>query len=112
MFAPGNTSPLMRVPATGGNAVAVTALGPGQSNHRHPNLLPDGRHVLFFATGSPDTAGIYLGALDGTAPTRLTPAEGAGVFLSAAPGSADARRDDRARSAEPRRASEGGWLLG
>ena len=28
--------------------------------------------------GAPDTAGIYLGALDGSAPTRLTPADSAG----------------------------------
>ena len=31
--------------------------------------------------GAPDTAGIYLGALDGSAPTRLTPADSAGVYL-------------------------------
>ena len=28
-----------------------------------------------------DTAGIYLGALDGGPPTRLTPADGAGAYL-------------------------------
>ena len=46
----------------------------------------------------PDSAGIYLGALDGSAPTRLTPADSAGVFLPSGPGSAEASR-------------EGGWLL-
>ena len=31
--------------------------------------------------GAPDTAGIYLGALDMSAPTRLTPADSGGVYL-------------------------------
>ena len=44
-------------------------------------FLPDGRRFLFYVRGAPDTAGIYLGALDGSAPTRLTPADSAGVYL-------------------------------
>ena len=83
VFAPSATSPLMRVSATGGAAVAVTTLGPQQSGHRAPHFLPDGRRFLFYVRGAPDTAGIYLGALDGSAPTRLTPADSAGVYLPA-----------------------------
>ena len=71
----------MRVSATGGAATAVTTLGPQQQSHRHPHVLPDGRRFLFYAQGPPDTAGIYLGALDGSAPTRLTTADSAGVYL-------------------------------
>ena len=70
----------MRVAATGGDAVAVTMLGPPQAGRRWPHMLSDGRRFLFLAL-DPLNAGIYLGALDGSAPTRLTPAESAGVFL-------------------------------
>ena len=48
-----------------------------------PHFLPDGRRFLFYVRGAPDTTGIYLGALDGSAPTRLTPADSAGVYLPA-----------------------------
>jgi Tol biopolymer transport system component len=82
VFAPiGNGSPLMRVSATGGAAVAVTTLGPQQLGHRWPHFLPGGRRFLFYVRGAPDPAGIYLGALDGSAPIRLVPAESAGVYL-------------------------------
>jgi serine/threonine protein kinase/Tol biopolymer transport system component len=97
VFAPG-AAPLMRVSATGGAAVAVTTLGPQQPRQSSPWFLPDGRRFLFFTSGGPDTTGIYLGALDGSAPTRLTPADSAGVYLPAGPGPAEAFRG-------------GGWLL-
>lgn len=80
IFAPNPTTPLMLMSATGGAATAVTTLETNQLNHRYPYFLPDGRRFLFSAEGSPDTAGIYLGHLDGTAPVRLTPADSAGVF--------------------------------
>ena len=81
LFAPTTISPLMRVPVTGGAAKAATTLGPQQLAHRAPYFLPDGGRFLFFAMGAPDAAGIYLGALDGRAPTRLTPGDGSAVFL-------------------------------
>ncbi len=81
LFAPSSFGPLMRVSAAGGATAAVTTLGPRQSGHRWPHQLPDGRRFLFYVFGTPDTAGVYLGALDGSAPTRLTPADGAGVYL-------------------------------
>ena len=97
VFAPSSTGVLMRVPAAGGSAVAVTTFGPHEMGHRWPQLLPDGRRFLFYAGGPPDAAGIYLGALDGSAPKRLTLSESAGVYLPAGPG---------------REASRGrGWLL-
>ena len=73
----------MRVSATGGAAVAVTTLGPQQMGHVAPHFLPDGRRFLFYVRGAPDAAGIYLGALDGSAPTRLTPPTAPGVYLPA-----------------------------
>ena len=98
LFAPTTISPLMRVPVTGGAAKAATTLGPQQSAHRAPYFLPDGGRFLFFATGAPDAAGIYLGALDGRAPTRLTPGDGSAVFLPDRHGPGGSLRG-------------GGWLL-
>ncbi len=98
VFGPNRLSPLRRVLATGGAAVAVTTLGPQHRGHHWPQFLPDGRRFLFYVDGAPDTTGIYLGALDGAAPTRLTPADGGGVYLPSGPGSTEAFR-------------EGGWLL-
>ncbi|MEQ1580767.1 MAG: TIR domain-containing protein [Steroidobacteraceae bacterium] len=81
LFTPNSASSLMRVAAAGGDAVAVTTLGPQQTSHRFPQFLPDGRRFLFYVRGAQDTAGIYLGALDGSAPTRLTAADNAGLYL-------------------------------
>jgi len=86
VFAPSRTTPLMRVSASGGSAEAVTVVGPLQQGHVAPSFLPDGRRFLFYVVGAPDTAGVYLGALDGSAPTRVTPAESTGVYLPAVPG--------------------------
>ena len=88
------------MPAGGGDVVPVTTLGAGQSSHRFPQFLPGGRQFLFYAAGTAETAGIYLGALDATAVTRVTAADTAG--RSDAAGS-------EAWSAEA--SSEGGWLL-
>ncbi len=83
VFAPSLNNPLMRVSATGGTAVAVTTLGQRQRGHHAPYFLPDGRRFLFYVQDAPDMAGIYLGALDGRASTRLTPADGSGAYLPA-----------------------------
>ena len=74
---------LMRVSATGGAVAAMTRLGPQQQSHRGPHFLPDGRRFIFFVLGVPDTAGIYLGTLDGSTPIRLTSADAPGVYLPA-----------------------------
>ncbi len=72
---------LMRVSVSGGAVEAVTTLGPNQTGHDWPYFLPDGRHFLYLALGAPDTAGIYLGVLDGGVPVRLTASSKAGVYL-------------------------------
>ncbi len=102
VFAGGLSLPLMRVSATGGAATTVTTLGPGQEGHHYPQLLPDGRRFLFRSSGA-DAAGIYLSALDGGVPTRLTPADGSAVYLPSGLGRADPTSlADRSTS---------GWLL-
>jgi len=82
LFAPTNSSGLVRVPASGGEPQPVTTLDPPRvGSHRFPQFLPDGRRFLFFAQGNPEGQGIYLGSLDGTDTTRLTPAEAAGAYI-------------------------------
>ena len=65
----------MRVSAYGGAAVAATTISPKQGLHAKPSFLPDGLRFLFLVLGASDTTGIYLGALDGGLPARLTLAE-------------------------------------
>ena len=99
VFGPDAAGPLLRVSATGGTVTAVTTLGPEEFGHALPFFLPDGRRFLFTSVlGVPDTRGVYLGSLDGSAPTRLAPDSSQAVYLPAG-------------SAEARNASEGGWLL-
>ena len=80
LFSANPTGPLMQVPATGGESTVATELEEDQLNHRNPFFLPDGRQYLFYVQGSPSTAGIYLGNLDGEVPVRLTTATSAGVY--------------------------------
>lgn len=85
LFAPTVTSPLMRISSNGGATTVVTKFGPQQNGHTHPWFLPDGKHFLFHARGGPDTAGIYLSALDESTPTRLTSTDTAGMYLPSLP---------------------------
>ncbi len=71
----GSGSPLFRIPQSGGEPVQVTRLEPNQSGQRYPVFLPDGRHFLFLATGTPDVQGIYLGSLDSQLSRRLFAAD-------------------------------------
>jgi hypothetical protein len=74
LFSPGPTSTLFRVSAGGGAPVAATRLaatGPGEG-HRFPEFLPDGRHFFYHVfSDKPDTAGLYIGSLDGMSPVRI-----------------------------------------
>ena len=82
LFAANTVSPLLRVPAAGGEAVAVTEVdAPHQLGHRFPSFLPGGRQFLFYAAGEPDVSGIYVGSIDGTPVKRLTAADSSGAFL-------------------------------
>jgi Tol biopolymer transport system component len=61
-------SVLQRVPETGGVPVDVANAAPGESRLQ-PQLLPDGRHFLYYAAGG-KTNGIHVAALDGATPPR------------------------------------------
>jgi eukaryotic-like serine/threonine-protein kinase len=71
---------IVRIPATGGEPVAVTRLEPPprQLSHHYPLFLPDGRHFLYLVQGTPEARGVYIGQLDGTETRRLLDAESEG----------------------------------
>ena len=69
LFSSGST-PLSRVPDSGGRAVVATKLENGEIAHRVPRFLPGGRRFLFLADGMEPA--ICLGWLDGNLPRRIT----------------------------------------
>jgi Tol biopolymer transport system component len=81
LVAPGSSSSIMRVAASGGAVQAVTRLGPTQVSHRWPQFLPDGKRFLFLVRGAPEESGIYLGSLNNTAPVRLVASEQSAAYL-------------------------------
>jgi len=80
LFAPSGIGPLSSVPEGGGQISEVTHVAPPHTNHRFPQFFPDGHHFLFFARGSPESQGVYLGSLDSTESRRLFAADSAAVF--------------------------------
>jgi Tol biopolymer transport system component len=77
----GRSLPVERVPAAGGSRQAVTTVGTGQVDHRYPQFLPDGDHFLFFANGTPEVRGLYIGSLESKDTRRVVDADGMGGFL-------------------------------
>jgi serine/threonine protein kinase len=69
LFGSGSAS-LSRLPESGGRPAAATKLENGQSAHRVPRFLPDGRKFLFLADGA-DPA-IWMRSLDDGLSRRLT----------------------------------------
>ena len=61
----GSAGPILSVPASGGQTTPVTALAAGETSHRWPQFLPDGKHFLYLRA-SPDgaKAGVYVGSID------------------------------------------------
>jgi dipeptidyl aminopeptidase/acylaminoacyl peptidase len=82
VFAPASNGGLVRVAATGGTIVPVTHVTAGQSSHRWPQFLPDGRRILFcIAQGQLRTRGVYIASLDGGEPMRVSAAEIAAAYI-------------------------------
>ncbi len=77
LFTPKGNSPLFRVSGSGGTPTPVTTLetASGDVQHSFPFFLPDGRHFLYFVVGTQASRtvprGVYVGALDSTAPGKL-----------------------------------------
>jgi eukaryotic-like serine/threonine-protein kinase len=83
LFMRATTAPLFRVSPTGSQPpVEATKLdSPRVTGHRYPRFLPDGRRFLFFATGTSEGQGLYLGSLDSPDARRLVETDRAGAFL-------------------------------
>ena len=67
VFAANNAPGLMRVSAAGGVATPVTSLdrSRGETNHRYPRFLPDGKHFLYQRiSNNPENRGIFVGSID------------------------------------------------
>ncbi len=74
IFTPDYNTPIYRVPAIGGDPVALTTVGPDHDSHRHPRFLPDGEHYLFTARaggGGSQTNSVVLASLDTTMAPRV-----------------------------------------
>jgi serine/threonine-protein kinase len=84
VFTPSGSSPLMRVPAGGGTPTAVTKLATGQLSHRWPQVLPDGRSVLFTIWNDVgwEPARIAVQSLDGGDPRVVVQGGGFGRYVS------------------------------
>ncbi len=73
------TGPLMRVPAAGGIPAPVTTLEKDESSHTWPQLLPDGRHVLYLARAG-DNSAIYVQELGSNKRIRVRKVETRAVW--------------------------------
>jgi serine/threonine protein kinase len=81
IFAPSHNTPLHRVSDAGGEAVSISEIDTeaGENSHRHPRLLPDGRHVLYLARRAGGVDGergaegnaVMVAPLDGGGEPRL-----------------------------------------
>lgn len=86
IFSPATTSPLIRVSASGGPATELTKLDAelGQTSHRWPSMMPDGRHFLYFARGTQaEKQGIYVGSADSPETKLLIAAPVTGAYVEA-----------------------------
>ena len=95
VFTPSTREPLYRVSADGGLSTPVTALdgSRGETSHRQPYFLPDGRHFLFFALNRQADNYVYVGSLDSKETKPLSAIHTNAVY--APPGYLVYRRDDR-----------------
>ena len=60
VFAPAGDSALFTVADSGGAAAQLTNPEKGGLSHRHPQFLPDGKHVLYFAGDTGNALGIFV----------------------------------------------------
>ncbi|MGE5275506.1 MAG: protein kinase domain-containing protein [Acidobacteriota bacterium] len=80
LFAPTPSSPIFRVPSSGGKPVPVTKFDEKrhETTHRYPHFLPDGRHFLYAAanlagSGDDPANAIRLWSLDGGENRAIVP---------------------------------------
>jgi serine/threonine protein kinase/Tol biopolymer transport system component len=85
----GKNRGLMRVSSAGGSPIVVTAIDPqsGETSHRWPHFLPDGRHFLYTASSGPccpaaRRSSIRIGSLDSAETTTLFETESSVSYVS------------------------------
>ena len=80
-FVPRQNSPIHVVLEKGGQSRAITALDQSrhETSHRAVRFLPDSRHLLYAASGTPD--GIYVASLDGGPVKEVLPGVTAATFV-------------------------------
>ena len=77
---------LQRVEASGGQPTPASTLAEGESYHRRPEFLPDGRHFLYGNPNAPnDQGGVYAGSLNDKG-EKLVARTQAGSAVYTAPG--------------------------
>ena len=81
VFAPTPTTSLAKVDAAGGTPTPVTELENGETYHRWPSFLPDGRHVIYQAQRG-ITRELRIGSLDSRETAALAAADSQGVYAS------------------------------
>ena len=60
-----NTGYLEQVPSSGGTPVPLTVMAPGETAHRWPQFLPDGRRFLYLRVSmTSEKTAVYVGSLD------------------------------------------------
>jgi Tol biopolymer transport system component/predicted Ser/Thr protein kinase len=86
VYAPDFAGPLWRVSASGGAPARLTKMDAGQTTHRWPIALPDGKHFLYYATSHTNPlgpgSGIYFAALDGSVNKLVASSDAAGSYGS------------------------------
>ena len=78
----GTAPVLQKVPAAGGTPSTATTLGEGETDHRRPSFLPDGRHFLYRAYAGAVEGPIYLASLDSAERTLLLNSDAQNAFYS------------------------------
>jgi Tol biopolymer transport system component len=75
LFSAAQVSGLSRINADGSGLASQTTLdtAAGESSHRWPSFLPDGRHFVFTLRGPESVQGIHVASLDGGGSKRLVP---------------------------------------
>ena len=87
IFTPGTLGGVMRVSASGGAVSELTRLNAesGETSHRWPAMLPDGRHFLYFGRGARqlEQQGLYAASLDSPETKFLIASPVTGVYTEA-----------------------------
>ncbi len=96
VFAKVVDGPIYRVPASGGAPTVLTKLDRkrGETSHRWPFFLPDGRHFLYLVANfaSPNAVpgmGVYVRSLDSNEERLVSPARSSVAFAPATPGGSE-----------------------